>query len=120
MTGESLSCMGKRFAKGLGLHSRTSLTFALEGKYLAFETFMGLSDEVLKLSAEGSVQFEIMVDGKEMYRSPVIRGGSPCMRMPRLGLKGASALKITVNFADGFDSGDRALLGNPILLKAPE
>ncbi len=33
-------------------------------------------------------------------------------------LKEAKRLEITVDFADGFDSGDRALLGNPVLVKS--
>jgi hypothetical protein len=95
------------------------LTYSLEGKYLALEAFMGISDEVLALPAKGSVRFEVEVDGKEAYSSPVLRGGNPCKRLPRIGLKGAFTMKITVDFADGFDSGDRALLGDPILLKSP-
>jgi hypothetical protein len=118
VTGAMLSCGGRPFAKGLGLHARTTLSYTLDGAYEAFESYLGISDEVLELPAKGSVQFEVKVDGKTVFKSPVVRGGEGPMRLPRLDLKGASRMAVTVDFADGFDSGDRALLGNPVLIRA--
>lgn len=117
VTGRMLSCKGRTFAKGLGLHAFTRVTYPLEKKYRALETFVGICDEVLELPAEGSVVFAISVDDQEAFKSPIIRGGHPPLKLPRIDLREASFLTLTVDFADGFDSGDRALIGNPVLIK---
>lgn len=117
VTGRWLTCGGRIFARGVGAHSRCVLEYPLGGAYLAFESFLGISDEVIDLPATGAVRFFIEVDGSKVYQSPILHGGDPAVKMPRVELKGAEQLTITVDFADGFDSGDRALLGNPILIK---
>jgi hypothetical protein len=73
----------------------------------------------MDLPAQGSVRILVDVDGRRVYKSPVLLGGTPPIRMPRVDLKDADQLTITVDFADGFDSGDRALLGHPVLVKKP-
>jgi hypothetical protein len=118
VTGALLSCGERKYAKGLGLHAKATLTFPLNKAYKAFESFIGLCDEVLELPAEGSVRFEIRVDDETRFESPVMRGGDPPIKIPRIDLTDASLLTLMVDFAEGFDSGDRALFGNPVLIRA--
>ncbi|MFH1999598.1 MAG: NPCBM/NEW2 domain-containing protein, partial [Planctomycetota bacterium] len=105
------------FARGLGIHSRTRLTYCLDGKFQGFETHLGLSDEVLDLPAKGSIRLDLFVDEKKVYSSPVIRGGDGIIKTPLIDLNDASRLSLLIDFADGFDSGDRAILGNPVLVR---
>jgi len=117
VTGDMLTSKGRIFAKGLGLHSRTSLTYKLDKKFSALEAWAGICDEVLKIPAEGSVLFLVEGDGKILFKSPVIKGDSDPIRFPRLDLSELSSITLTVDFADNFDSGDRAFIGNPVLIK---
>jgi hypothetical protein len=50
------------FDKGLGLHSKTTLTYDLAGKYRRFEATVGL--DVLS-GRRGAVDVRVLVDGKE-------------------------------------------------------
>lgn len=118
VTGGPLLSGGRSFGKGLGLHSRTRLSFDLDGRYSRLEAFMGVSDEVVELGTSGSVVFSIEVDGKQLYESPVLRSGNPPQRMPAVSLEGARRLVVEVDFADRGDIGDRAVLGEPLLISS--
>ncbi|MHC4941486.1 MAG: NPCBM/NEW2 domain-containing protein [Planctomycetota bacterium] len=120
VTGRWLSGQGRIFSKGLGVHAKTVLSYDLDEKYRAFEAFLGICDEVQTLPARGSVQFRVSLEGEQVYESPILRGGDGPLKMPRLDLAGASSLTLVVDFADGFDSGDRALIGMPVLVPAAE
>jgi hypothetical protein len=117
VTGRELSCGQKRFAKGLGVHARCSLTFGLDGGFSSFQSFVGLSDEVLDLRARGSIVFRVLVDGREAFQSPVLRGGGQALRLPPVDVKGAQRLTLEALYADGFDSGDRGLWGQALLVR---
>lgn len=117
VTGRELSCGGMRFAKGLGVHARCSLTYELDGGYKAFHAFAGISDEVLTLKAKGSIVFRVLVDGRKVFESPRRRGGDGVLALPLIPLEGAGRLTLEADFADGFDSGDRGLWGQPILVR---
>ncbi|MCC7171181.1 MAG: NPCBM/NEW2 domain-containing protein [Planctomycetes bacterium] len=117
VTGAQLVVGGRTFTKGLGLHARTRLTYALDGRYERLEAVVGVSDEVLALDAKGSIEFRFVVDGTPSWTSPVLRGGDPAVEMPALVLAGARELVVEVDFADGADSGDRAVIGDALLVK---
>ncbi len=117
VTGCMLSSGGRKFVRGIGLHSRSALTYQLNGEYTAFESFVGICDEVLSIPAEGSVVFEVLVDSKSAFKSSIIRSGAPPVKTPRIDLKGALTITLVADFADGFDSGDRALFGHPVLVR---
>lgn len=116
VTGQMLAAKGLRFAHGIGAHSRTELTYALNKQYAHFSAWAGISDEVVALPAQGSVLLKIHGDGKSLYKSPVLRGGETPVLIPNLDLTNIETLKFTFDFADNFDSGDRAFLGNPVLI----
>lgn len=117
VTGRELSAAGMRFSRGLGVHSRTLLTYDLKGRYEAFHAFAGISDEVEELRARGSMIFRVRVDGKKVLESPVLRGGDPPFHFPLLSLKGAASLTLEADFADAFDTGDRGFWGHALLTR---
>lgn len=117
VTGTQLAVGGRTFTKGLGLHARTRLTYALDGRYERLEAVVGVSDEVLALDAKGSIEIRFVVDGVASWTSPVLRGGDAAVEVPALALGGARELVIEVDFADGADAGDRAVIGDALLVK---
>ena len=117
VSGRELVCSGQRFAKGLGVHSRAALTWNLEEPFAFFYAFVGISDETLDLKAHGSIRFRVQVDGRQVFESPILRGGDKTVLLPLIPLKGATSLTLEADFADGFDSGDRGLWGQAFLIR---
>ncbi|MBD2752299.1 NPCBM/NEW2 domain-containing protein [Spirosoma sp. BT704] len=65
--GRTITLNGQTYAKGLGAHSASSISYNLGGQYTQFITDMGLDDEMS--SSCGNVEFQIYVDGTLVYRS---------------------------------------------------
>jgi hypothetical protein len=70
--GGPLRLGGKRYEKGLGVHSRSELTYAIAGKYKHFEAVVGLDDTTRYLGdpGMGSVTFRVLLDGKPAKEIP--------------------------------------------------
>ena len=61
MAGYDLRLAGSTYDKGIGLHSESRLTYALNRNYQWFESLVGLDDQT---GRRGSVLIEVLVDGK--------------------------------------------------------
>ncbi len=104
VAGTPLRAGGRLFAKGIGMHSASRLSYALEGGEQRFEADACLDDHV---GAGGSVVFRVFVDQEERYVSPVIRGGDAPVPIS-VEVSGARQLSLVVDFADRGDELDRA------------
>ena len=105
--GGVLTLNGITYAKGLGVHARSSLTYALGGSYSRFQSFIGVDDEV---GNRGSIVFLVLADGDEIYRSGTLSGASDTERVD-LDVTGAQTLELVVDNADGefgYDHGNWA------------
>ncbi len=96
---------GKRYAKGLGTHANSEIIFNLPAGYSYFESDIGLDDTEDK--KPGSVIFEVHVDGKLKYKSPVMRWDSSTDHI-RISIKGANELILIVDDAGDGDTCDHA------------
>ncbi len=84
------------FDKGLGMHSRSRLTYALEGKYQRFEATVGLDD---RLGRQGTARIQILLDGK--LPSPDLAKDLTWQKGPRsirVNVAGAKELTLVVDF----------------------
>lgn len=72
-TGVLLLLGGQFFDKGLYAHSPSRYTFALDGKWRSFTATVGLRDGAQE---QGSAVFTVRGDGRELYRSPMLRVGA--------------------------------------------
>jgi hypothetical protein len=106
--GDPLSVGGKRYMKGIGMHSAARLTFRLDGDYRRFDAAVAIDDSAGK---RGSVTFGVYVlrDGAwaEAFTSGTVRGGE-APRPVSVDLTGAQGLTLTVDYADRGDELDRA------------
>ena len=93
-----LRLRGREFDKGLCIHSRTEITWALDGRFSSLECLVGIDDEVafngahavlLKITGDGQVLFEKLVNTSDEPQS---------LKLP---LDGVSTLKVLVDFGDG-------------------
>jgi hypothetical protein len=99
---------GRQFAKGLGLHSKSRLTFSLDGQYVRF-TASGAIDDAAE--GQGSVVFRVLLHAggrwREVYESPTVCGGDAPQRIG-VELGQADQLGLAVDYADRGDERDYA------------
>jgi hypothetical protein len=112
-SGRPLRLGGKTYARGLGTHSRTELTYALDGGFESFSATLGVDDAV---GGSGSVVYRVYGDNRVIFESPVIRGGDVPVEI-KLPIKGVLLLRLEVDFADGGDAADQANWADARLLR---
>jgi hypothetical protein len=95
---------GQPHVKGLGLHSAAQLVYALDQPYRRFAAEVAVDDAA---AGEGSVRFRVLVDGRERFTSPTLRGGDPPVPVA-VELDGGKRLELLVDFADRADVLDYA------------
>ena len=69
-----------------------------------FEAELAVDDST---AGRGSVQFRVLVDGRERYLSPIIHGGQPPTPVS-VDVRGARKLELMVDYADRADVLDHA------------
>jgi hypothetical protein len=117
VVGQPLVVGGKRYLKGIGMHSASRLTYRLDGNYRRFDAAVAVDD-----SAErgGSATFGAYVlrDGQwqEALKSGIVRGGDAPQPVS-VHVNGARGLTLTVDYADRGDELDRAVWLDARLVK---
>ena len=104
VSGLPLRLRGRSYPRGLGVHSRSELTYALDGGYQKLSAVVGVDDAV---GGAGSVRFRVYGDGKVLYESPVLRGNDAAVPID-IDIHGALLLRLEVDYADQGDLGDHA------------
>jgi hypothetical protein len=107
--GEPMVVRGKRYVKGIGMHSAARLTYRLDGDFRRFNSAVAIDDSA---KGRGSVAFQVYLlrDGKwgEAFKSGIVRGGDGPQAVS-VDLSGAKGITLTVDFADRGDELDRAV-----------
>lgn len=132
--GGAIRMAGRRYAKGLGVHAISKLTFRSDRRYTRFVADIGIDDSATDLA---SVEFTLLVDGKEvpftLYRTVTttndkgesvtkeeksevtttgtVRKSHGAMRV-ELSIAGATSVELVVKAADNGDISDRANWAN--------
>lgn len=106
-----LRCGGRRFEKGVGIHSAAVVTYQLDRAYKRFDTSLGIDDGT---KGRGSVVIAVYAnDGDkkstEKFKSGVIRGGETAVPVS-IDIRGATRLSLIVDVADHGDKQDHAVL----------
>lgn len=100
-----LSLRGVEYGTGLGLHSRTLITYDLQSGDREFRSTVGIDDAAV---GSGSVQFAVEVDGRRAWSSVELTGRSAALAVPPVSLKGAKKLTLIVDFGANADVLDYA------------
>jgi hypothetical protein len=99
---------GKRYLKGLGMHSAGRVSYRLDGKHQRLEAAVAIDDAA---DGRGSVTFGVYVlrDEKlsEAYKSGIVRGGDAPQRVS-VDVAGAQGITLVVDYAERGDEMDRA------------
>jgi hypothetical protein len=94
--GHTMSINGATFTKGLGAHANSNIAFDLGGNCTSFTASVGHDDE----TTDGSVVFEVWLDGVRAYASPV-KGQNQAAENVSVDLSCVSKLELVVT-----DAGD--------------
>lgn len=111
--GGPISLGGRVYERGLGVHSRTELTFAIDGAYEMFVATIGIDDSV---RPRGSVVFRVAGDGRVLYDSGVVTGKDEPVDI-RVDVTDVRRLRLIVDFGEGLDLADHANWADARLLK---
>lgn len=104
VAGGRLRARGRMHLKGLGMHSASRITYKLDKPYRRFAADLAIDDAA---GDQGSVVFRVLADGKQAYKSEIVRGGEPPLAIS-VDIAGAKQLSLLVEFADRGDERDLA------------
>lgn len=104
VSGRQLRCRGQLYLEGIGMHSASRASYAIDPGDQRFEASIGIDDEA---GSQGSVVFRVYVDSQQKYASPIVRGGEPPIPIS-VDVQGGKRLNLIVDFADRGDQLDRA------------
>lgn len=113
VAGGPISLGGRVFEKGLGVHSRTELTYKLGGAYEAFAATIGIDDAV---RPRGSVLFRVLGDATVLYEGTQVTG-SDRPRDILIDVTGVDLLTLVVDYGDDLDLSDHADWGGARVLR---
>jgi len=114
VTGGPIRLGGRTFERGLGVHGTTTVTYRLDGKQSRLQAVIGIDDAV---GRRGSVIFRVIGDGRELYKSDVLRGGAKPVDLS-VDITGVKVLELSTDAADGLDMGDHANWADLRLIRA--
>lgn len=112
--GRPLRVNGQWYAKGIGMHSRSRLTYVLDGNYTEFATEVALDEAA---GPEGSAVCYVFVGRELKYRSPELLPGAPPVAV-RVDVADAQSLTLVVDFAARGDAQDHVDWLNARLIRA--
>lgn len=113
--GQMLSIDGRKYQRGLGVHAPSAVSYDLNGQFISFTAEVGLDDEVR--ARNGSVIFQIFVDGTKAFETPVMRSGQP-RRLVSVNLTGRRELTLVVTDAGDGNTSDHADWGEATLVRS--
>ena len=108
---------GQRFAKGMCIHSRTELTYALDRKFTVLEAIVGI-DDLVSGNQQSIVSLTISGDGKQLYHQNVSTQDAPVPL--KVSLENVATLTILVDYGDNDSSCDWLDLADAKLILATE
>ena len=96
------------FDQGLYAHSPSRYAFALDGKWKSFTATVGLRDGAHE---QGSAVFTVRGDGRELYRSPLLRVGARAE--VKLDVVGVKQLELLAEGGEGHAHNSWAIWADP-------
>ncbi len=113
LDGGPLILGGKRYAKGIAVHSAARLAWDLGGAYLRLRALVGIADLV---APEGDCVVILRGDGKELWQRARVRGGESPIALD-LDLSGIQHLELEIGLGERYDIGDHLLLADAYLVR---
>jgi hypothetical protein len=112
--GTRITIRDRSYPWGIGVHAHSELTFKINKAFNTFQSFAGVDGLA---GNAGSVIFSVWGDGKELYKSPLIKGSTPEPQEISVSVKGVDELTLKVEDGDGLDFNDLANWASPQLIR---
>ncbi len=106
VTGGFLVAGQRAYGKGIGVHSKSVLSYRVPAKVKHFCARVGFDDEVLGLSVRGDVSIVVRLDDEVLFERKM-RSGSKPIDLGLLPVRPGAVLALEVGYGKGFDIGDR-------------
>lgn len=106
--GVFLAIGGQVFEKGLYAHAPSRFFYELGGRWKSLSATVGLRDGA---PGFGSAVFRVVGDGKELYRSPVLRVGQ--REIVEVDVAGVKVIELLAEGGDGNNHGSWAIWADP-------
>lgn len=97
-TGKGLSINGKHYENGIGMPTNSEIEFEVKGIYENFSASVGIDDEFN--SVEGGVEFSLIGDGKELWKSKVLKKSDGAVPV-NININGVQRLILKVKRPEG-------------------
>lgn len=94
--GAPIKLRGVTYAKGIGCHANSEITYKLNGNFSRFITDIGIDDEIAPPPTRGSVYFRVYADNALRYESPLLTNVSPTIKL-NIDVTGVQELKLITN-----------------------
>ncbi|MEV0243312.1 sigma-70 family RNA polymerase sigma factor [Streptomyces sp. NPDC050674] len=94
-----LSIGDQRYAHGVTVHGRSSVTIDLNRSCASYDALVGVDDMTLRL---GRVHFSVWADGVRLWRSPLVEGGDTALPV-HVDLTGRSTVRLVVEPRSALD-----------------
>jgi hypothetical protein len=111
LAGGPISLGQRIYSKGLTVHSRSVLEYAVEG-YREFRCVVGIEDSV---AGPAKALVRIEGDGRELFQATISTGDKP--RELVLPIEGVARLRLIVDYSDDLDLGDHVVFAEARVLK---
>jgi hypothetical protein len=111
--GNPLKLKGKAYAKGLAVHSRCVLTYAIDGEYESFKATVGFDESS---QGRGRVVCRVLGDDKELFANPDLAATAEPVAI-EVGVAGVKQLSLEVDYGEAEDTGDRVLWADARLFR---
>ena len=103
----------RRFERGIGVHSRSRLVYALDERCRRLVSAYGLDDDSGPMA---HVDVKVVVDGKVVHHAPDVRADGRLRRVS-VDLSGAKQIELQVDFGKNGDVQDRFNWLEPALIR---
>lgn len=98
----------RRFKHGLGTHANSEIAVSIPQGAKLFKAFVGVDNNDDTRGKHGSVQFAVVIDGKEAIRTTTLRGGGDPMDVSVIIPEGIDRMVLKVDATDDGVSHDQA------------
>lgn len=114
VSGKMLSVDSVTYSKGIGTHANSEIEYLVQGMYSMFTASVGVDDG--NESDRGSVEFSVLGDGKELWRSDTVKRSDPAKAV-NVDIKGVRLLVLRVTDAGDGNDFDHADWLDPKIIK---
>jgi hypothetical protein len=112
-----LTVHGHTYGRGLGVHSRSKLTFRVPKGCTRFHALVGIDDEVLATGIRGDADVQVKMRDKVLFQAKGLRRGQAPHNLGILKVEPGALLTLEVDFGKAMFLGDRVDWLNPVFLR---